>query len=83
MKSILRLIKKWYAYSKWIKMRRRIHILKEYLKYKRHIAYVEKRVVEVRSKICRQAVLYGTVDNVTRELYLKYNDYLRLLRPEL
>ena len=64
-------------------MRRRIHILKEYLKWKRHILYVESRVVELRGVICKQAVLYGTVDKTTRDLYLKYNDYLRLLRPEM
>ena len=63
-------------------MRKRLHILKEYLKYKRHISYVESRVVELRSSICRQAVMYGTVDNVTRDLFLKYNEYLRLLKPE-
>ncbi len=63
-------------------MKRRLRILKEYLKYKRHISYVESRVVELRGMICKQAVLYGTVDNTTRDLFLKYNDYLRLLRPE-
>ena len=63
-------------------MRRRLHILREYLRYKRHVSYVESRVVELRSSICRQAVMYGTVDNVTRDLFLKYNEYLKLLRPE-
>ena len=63
-------------------MRRRLHILREYLRYKRHVSYVESRVVELRNSICRQAVMYGTVDNVTRDLFLKYNEYLKLLRPE-
>ena len=63
-------------------MRRRLHILREYLRYKRHISYVESRVVELRSSICRQAVMYGTVDNLTRDLFLKYNEYLKLLRPD-
>ena len=62
-------------------MRKRLHILKEYLKYKRHISYVEGRVVELRSSICRQAVMYGNVDKTTRDLFLKYNEYLLLLRP--
>ena len=63
-------------------MRKRLHILKQYLKYKRHISYVESRVVELRASICKQAVLYGTVDNLTRDLFLKYNNYLKLLRPD-
>ena len=63
-------------------MRRRLHILKQYLKYKRHISYVESRVVELRASICKQAVLYGTVDNLTRDLFLKYNNYLKLIRPD-
>ena len=58
-------------------MRRRLNVLKEYLKWKKHVSYVEKRVVEVRSKICRQAVQYGTVDNTTRDLFVKYNEYLK------
>jgi hypothetical protein len=62
-------------------MRRRLHILKEYLKYKKHILYVESRVVELRSEICRQALMYGNVDKTTRKLFLKYNEYLLLLRP--
>jgi len=50
--------------------------LKDYLRKKRHVLYVEKRVVELRGDICQQAVLYGTVDISIRELYLKYNKYL-------
>ncbi len=61
-------------------MRRRIHILKQYLKYKKHISYVESRVVELRGRICKQAVMYGNVDKVTRELFAKYNKYLLKLR---
>ena len=60
-------------------MRRRLHILKEYLRYKRHIAYVEKQTLELRNSICRQAVLYGNVDKITRTLFLKYNEYLKQL----
>ena len=61
-------------------MRRRIHILKQYLKYKKHISYVEARVVELRGRICKQAVMYGNVDKTTRELFAKYNKYLLKLR---
>jgi len=57
-------------------MRRRKQLLKDYLRKKRHVLYVEKRVVELRGDICQQAVLYGTVDISIRELYLKYNKYL-------
>ena len=61
-------------------MRRRLYILKEYLKYKKHVYHVENRVVELRSKLCNESIMYGVVNKTTRELYLKYNDYLRLLR---
>jgi len=61
---------------RYSRMRRRKQLLKEYLRKKRHVLYVEKRVVELRGEICQQAVLYGTVDIGIRELYLKYNEYL-------
>jgi len=61
---------------RYSRMRRRKQLLKEYLRKKRHVLYVEKRVVELRGEICQQAVLYGTVDISIRELYLKYNKYL-------
>ena len=51
-----------------------------YLKYKKHYAYVEKRTVELRAKICRDATMYGTINTLTRELYLKYNNYLLKLK---
>ena len=57
-------------------MRKRKQLLKDYLRKKRHVLYVEKRVVQLRGEICQQAVLYGTVDISIRELYLKYNEYL-------
>jgi len=61
---------------RYSRMRRRKQLLKDYLRKKRHVLYVEKRVVELRGDICQQAVLYGTVDISIRELYLKYNKYL-------
>jgi len=62
-------------------MRRYKHELKKYLKYRNHVYYVESRVVALRNQICQQACKYGNVDDVTRELYLKYNRYLLLLNP--
>jgi len=57
-------------------MRRYKDELIKYLKYKKHYAYVEKRTLELRSKICNDATKYGTIGTITRELYLKYNNYL-------
>jgi len=54
--------------------------LKQYLRYIKHYNYVEKRVVELRSKICQDAILYGTIGTITRRLYLKYNKYLIKLK---
>ena len=48
----------------------------KYLRYKKHYNYVESRVVELRNKICQDAILYGTIGTITRKLYLKYNKYL-------
>ena len=61
-------------------MRRYRDELINYLRYKRHYNYVEARVVELRAKICRDATKYGTIGTRTRELYLKYNDYLLKLK---
>ena len=36
----------------------------------------EKRTLELRAKICNDAAMYGTINTITRELYLKYNNYL-------
>jgi len=55
-------------------------ILKKYMRLKEHISYVESRVVELRRKICNQAVKYGNVSIKTRKQYLKYNEYLRKLK---
>ena len=50
--------------------------LKKYLKYRKHYNYIETRVVELRAKICYDAINYGTIGTNTRKLYLKYNNYL-------
>ena len=63
-------------------MKELARMFKDYSRYKRHVSYVEKRVLELRSKICSQACLYGSVDTYTRDMYLKYNEYLKTLRPE-
>ena len=61
-------------------MRRYKQELIKYLKYKKHYNYVEKRVVELRNKICNDAAMHGTIGVTTRKLYLKYNEYLRKLK---
>ena len=49
----------------------------------RHKKYVEDMVTTMRGRVCKQAILYGNVDRRTRELYLKYNEYLMELNKEL
>ena len=66
----------------FVGMRNYKHELVKYLKYKQHVYYVEARCMELRNSICRQACKYGNVDELTRKLYLKYNNYLRILRPD-
>ena len=57
-------------------MRNYRHELIKYLRYKKHYNYVESRVVELRNKICQDATKHGTIGTRTRDLYLKYNNYL-------
>ena len=61
-------------------MRSYKEVLKKYMRLRDHIFYVESRVVELRRKICNQAVKYGNVSIKTRKQYLKYNEYLRKLK---
>lgn len=56
--------------------------IRKYIKYRDHVKHVELRCNELRNKICKQACSYGTVDQVDRKLYLKYNKYLTLLKPQ-
>ena len=63
-------------------MRRRLELLKQYLRYKKHYAYVEARTLELRAKICSDATIHGTIGIVTRELYLKYNERLVQLQKK-
>ena len=64
-------------------MRRRLHILKEYLRYKKHIKYIEERVEELRSKIVMEAIETGCADKQSRRLFLKYNNYLKSLLKKI
>ena len=57
-------------------MRRYRDELKRYLRIRKHYDYVEKRVVELRNTICRDATMHGTINTNTRKLYFKYNNYL-------
>mgnify|MGYP004299008387 CR=1 FL=1 len=54
-----------------------------YLRKQKHKSYVEKMVTEMRAKVCSQAIMYGNVDKNSRDLFLKYNNYLRKLNKEL
>ena len=56
--------------------------LRKYIKYRDHVKYVELRCNELRNKICRQATVHGTVDQINRKLYIKYNKYLQILKPQ-
>tara|TARA_Y100000361_G_C11093180_1_gene307594 strand:- start:170 stop:346 length:177 start_codon:yes stop_codon:yes gene_type:complete len=51
----------------------------QYKKYKKFKDNLEKRIVELRSKIITDACFEGKVDKVTTELFLKYNEMLRKL----
>ena len=51
-----------------------------YVRKIQHIKYVETCVIEQRDRIMKSAIMYGKVDPVSRELFLKYNDYLIKLK---
>ena len=46
---------------------------------RKHIDYVEKQVLELRAKICKQAIECGCADVFDRKMFLKYNAYLKEL----
>ena len=50
---------------------------RKYIRFQRHKNYIEKRVLELRSKITIEAIETGCADELTRTLFLKYNDYLK------
>ncbi len=53
-----------------------------YIRRIQHIKYVEQMVVERRSKVISSALMYGKVNSIDRELFIKYNDYLMQLRSK-
>lgn len=52
---------------------------RQYLRKQKHKSYVESRVVQLRSQITMEAIENGCVDENTRQLFLKYNEYLKSL----
>ena len=44
--------------------------------------YVESCVIKQRDQIMKSAIMYGRVDSVSRELFLKYNEYLIKLKQK-
>ena len=45
----------------------------------RHKRYVEKRVTELRSEICMDAIHKGDISQLKRHWLLKYNEHLKHL----
>lgn len=45
----------------------------------RHKRYVEKRVTELRSEICMDAIHNGDINQLKRHWLLKYNEHLKHL----
>ena len=54
-----------------------------YVRKIQHIKYVEQCVITQRDQIMKSAILYGKVDSVSRELFLKYNEYLIKLKNKI
>ena len=61
-------------------MRRKSKI--PYIRKIQHIKYVEACVIKQRDRIMKSVVMYGNVDSVDRELFLKYNEYLIKLKQK-
>jgi|TARA_R110002050_G_scaffold184285_3_gene317749 hypothetical protein len=51
-----------------------------YIRRIQHVKYVEQMVVDRRSKVISSALMFGKVNAIDRELFIKYNDYLMQLR---
>jgi hypothetical protein len=47
-----------------------------YIRKQQHYKYVESCAVEQRERIIKSAILFGKVDSVSRELFMKYSEYL-------
>tara|TARA_B100000674_G_scaffold448890_1_gene417648 strand:+ start:337 stop:501 length:165 start_codon:yes stop_codon:yes gene_type:complete len=54
--------------------------MRKSFKYRKFKDNLEKRVVELRSKIITDACFEGKVDKVTTTLFLKYNEMLKKYR---
>jgi len=61
-------------------MRKRSKI--PYIRKQQHYKYVESCAVEQRNEIMKSAIMYGKVDSVSRELFLKYSEYLIKLKQK-
>ena len=57
--------------------------MRKSFKYRKFKDNLEKRVVELRSKIITDACFEGKVDKVTTTLFLKYNEMLKKYRWNL
>ena len=53
-----------------------------YVRKIQHVKYVETCVIKQRDQIMKSAIMYGKVDPVSRELFLKYNGYLIELKSK-
>ena len=53
-----------------------------FIRRRKHIQYVESYVTHMRGKVASQAIMYGNVDEKTRDIFLKYNSYLIELRKK-
>lgn len=51
-----------------------------YIRKIQHIKYVEKMVVDRRANVIKMALLFGKINSLDRELFMKYNDYLQRLK---
>ncbi len=56
---------------------KKVNNLAKQIRIKKHRQYVESCVLEIRSNITLQAIENGCVDDNTRQLFIKYNDYLK------
>lgn len=47
-----------------------------YIRKQQHYKYVEQCAIKQRDWMMKSVILYGEVDPVSRELFLKYSEYL-------
>lgn len=58
---------------------KKVKNISKHIRFRKHKSYVESRVLEIRSMITIQAIENGCVDSELRELFVKYNNYLKKL----